>query len=188
MKRLLPLTGLALGLTLGLASCEDIECIDGPSKLTPETTACCAAPPEDSTPEPTIKSASTELRNDGTLVLTLSSMGLTCGTEASNVSLPEDCSMHGWVFTIEIPPELAVPGTLVLSDHPEIRGVMTVLAGFDGGQMGSIGDEPFFVGELELSDIGDNCVTGVLRNFGTGSPDPTLGGPELDGSFVAPRC
>lgn len=188
MKRLIPATGMILGLVFGLASCDDVECIDGPSNLTPEATACCAAPPEDSTPEAAIKSASAELRDDGTLVLTLSSMGLACGTEASDVSLPDDCAMDGWVYTIEIPPELAVPGTLVLTDHPEIRGVMTVLAGFDGGQTGSIGDEPFYVGELELSDVGDSCVTGVLHNFGTGNPDPTLGGPELDGSFVAPRC
>lgn len=31
-------------------------------------------------------------------------------------------------------------------------------------------------------------VSGVLQGFGTGSPDPTLGGPELDGGFVAPVC
>lgn len=176
------------GLLLGLASCDIPECIDGPSNLTPESTASCAAPPEGTTPESAIDSAGAELRDDGTLVLTLSSISLECGTEAKDVGLPDDCEMDGWVFTLEIPPELAVPGEISLIDHPEILGTMTVLAGSDGGQTGTIGDEPFFVGKLELTDVGDGCVTGVLRSFGTGNPDPTLGGPELDGSFVAPRC
>jgi hypothetical protein len=177
--------GLALGL---LASCDLPECIDSPSNLTPEATATCAAPPEGTTPESEIYSAGAQLRNDGTLVLTFSSMGLACGTEAADVWIPDDCRMSSWTFTIEIPPELAVPGELTLSDHPEIGGSMTVVHGFDGGQVGNSGAQPFFVGQLELTNIGDGCVTGVLRSFGTGNPDSTLGGPELDGSFVAPRC
>jgi hypothetical protein len=182
------ITVAAIGLLLGMASCDVPECIDGPSNLTPEATAACAAPPEGSTPEPEIDNAGAELRDDGTLVLTLGSMSFECGTEASDIPPSGDCSMDGWVFTIEIPPELAVPGTIVLSDHPEIQGAATVLSGLDGGQFDTTDRETFYVGELELSDIGDGCVTGVLRNFGTGSPNPTLGGPELDGSFVAPRC
>lgn len=185
----LPLAGTTFGLALGLlASCDMPECIGGPSNLTPEATASCAAPPEGTTPESAIKSAGAELRNDGTLVLTVTSMGLECGIEALDVSIPEDCWMDAWVFTIEIPPELAILGTITLTDHPEIRGSMTVVDGYGAGQAGTSGPETFFVGELELTNIGDGCITGVLRSFGTGNPDPTLGGPQLDGSFIAPRC
>ncbi|HLT38447.1 MAG TPA: hypothetical protein VK034_19305 [Enhygromyxa sp.] len=180
-------SGAALGLLLGLTSCDLPECIQGPSNLTPEATASCAAPPNNITPESAIHSAGAELRNDGTLVVTLSSMGLACGTEAAEVLVPDDCWLDGWVFTLEIPPELAVPGVISLAEHPEVRGTMMVADGFNGGQVGTSG-EPFFVGELELTDVGDGCITGILRSFGTGNPDPTLGGPELDGSFVAPRC
>src|SRR5690606_25229537 len=108
----IPTSGAALGLLLGLASCDLPECIQGPSNLTPETTAACAAPPEDTTPEAAIQSAGAELRDDGTLVLTLSSMGLACGTEALDIAPPDDCRIDGWAFTIEIPPELAVPGVI----------------------------------------------------------------------------
>lgn len=86
------------------------------------------------------------------------------------------------------------PGTLSSSpiidfaEHPEIRGTLAVLTPGAGGSTGSFGDEPFFVGTLELIAVGEDCVTGVLHGFGTGNPDPTLGGPELDGAFMAPRC
>jgi hypothetical protein len=177
-----------LGFAVGLAACDFPECIDGPSNLTPESTAACAAPPEGSSPETEITNAGAELRDDGTLVLTLSSMGLECGTEASDIPPPEDCAMDAWVFTLEIPPELVAVGVLELSDYPEILGSSTVISGLDGGSSGSIGDEPYFVGQVELTDINDGCVTGVVHGFGTGSFDSNLGGPELDGSFVAPRC
>jgi hypothetical protein len=188
MKRIVFTLAGGFGLLLGLASCDAPECIDGPSNLTPEAVASCAAAPEGTAPETAIKSAGAELRDDGTLILTLSSLGLGCGTRAYDVPFPEDCTIDGWVFTLEIPPELAVPGVIILTDHPEILSSTTVLSGFDAARYDTSLPERFMVGELELISIGDGCVTGVLRSFGTGNPDPTLGGPELDGSFVAPRC
>lgn len=193
--------GAAAGMTT-LVACDLPECIDGPSNITPETTASCVAPPEGTEPATEIFSASAETLADGTLVLTWSSWGLACGTKASEVELAMDCETIGWAITAEIPPELLMssgegegdPGTLSavrvidFAQHPEIRGTLTVMDEGSGGSRVSFGDEPFFVGSIELIDVGGDCVTGVLRGFGTGDPDPTLGGPELEGSFVAPRC
>lgn len=181
------LVAVLLGLA-ALVACDPPECIDGPSNLTPAAVAECVAPPAGTSPEDEIVSAGAELRGDGTLVLTWSSQGLQCGTSAEEVEPPEDCTMTAWTITAEIPPELAVPGVIDFADHPELRGTFTVLHQGDAGSWGVDGLERFFVGSLELVTVGDACVTGVLHGFGSGEPDPTLGGPELEGSFVAPRC
>lgn len=180
------LAGVALAMPLG--ACDPPECIEGPSNLTPEATASCVDFPAGVAVEDEIVSAGAERLEDGTLVLTWSSNGLGCGTRALDVGLPGDCMSTGWTLTAEIPASLAAPGVIDLAAYPEVRGSMTVTNGFDGGSRGSFGDEPFFVGEIELVSVGDDCVTGVLHSFGTGDPDPTLGGPELNGGFVAPVC
>ncbi len=178
-------------LLLGIGSvvaCDMPECIDGPSNLTPAAVAECAAPPAGTSPEDEIVSAGVETYEDGTLALTWSSFGLQCGTSAGKVDMPEDCVADGWAITIELPPELAVPGIIDLADHPELRGTFTVIRPRAGVSWGVDGMERQFVGSLELVAVGEACITGVLHGFGSGEPDPTLGGPELDGSFVAPRC
>lgn len=169
-------------------ACDVPECIDGPSNLTPEAVAECVAPPEGTEPEADIVSASARVRGDGTMVLTWSSRGLTCGVTAPELAFPSDCQSTGWTMTAEIPPALAVEGLIELSEHPEVIGSISVTSGQDGIGRGTIGDEPFFVGAIELIGVGESCVTGVLHGFGTGDPDPVLGGPELEGSFMAPRC
>ncbi|MBL4688003.1 MAG: hypothetical protein JKY37_25655 [Nannocystaceae bacterium] len=169
-------------------ACDTAECIDGPSNLTAEATAQCVAPPKDIPQEPSIHSASAELLEDGTLVLTWSSLGLSCGTRAHDVPFPEDCDTTGWAITAEIPAELVEVGVIDLASHGEVRGSITALAGGDAGAAGSYGSEPFLAGSIELLNIDESCISGVLHGFGTGSPDPTLGGPELNGSFIAPRC
>jgi hypothetical protein len=171
---------------LAVAACDVPECIDEPSNLTPEATASCGASPTPA--DPAIVSAGAERFDDGRLVLTMTSWGMDCGTRASDVYPNDDCDSTGWIFTIEIPPELAVLGVLDMASHPEILGSMTVMDGGNAGSTGSIGDEPFFVGTLELTQISEGCVGGVLHGFGTGNLDSTLGGPELEGSFVAPTC
>lgn len=176
---------LAVGV---LVACDPPECIDGPSNLTPEAVAECAAPPAGTSPEDEIVSAGAEMLGDGTLVLTWSSQGLQCGTSAGEVEFPEDCQTIAWTITLEIPAELAVPGVIDFADHPELQGTFTVFHEGDGASWGVDGNERLFVGSLELVAIGEACVTGVLHGFGSGEPDPTLGGPELDGSFMAPRC
>lgn len=185
-RTIIIMSGLGLGTLLSLGACDFPECIDGPSNLIPENTESCESNPTPAESE--IVSSGAELLDDGGLILTLTSWGMECGTQAYDVQPSDECDRVGWIFTIEIPPELVVAGMLDMTAHPEILGSMTVLNGGDGGSTGSIGDEPFFVGQLELVQIGDGCITGVLHGFGTGSPDPTLGGPELDGSFVAPTC
>jgi hypothetical protein len=180
------LLGLGLGILLSLPACDVPECIDGPSNLTPESTATCD--PSATPTESAIVSAGAEWLENGSLVLTLTSWGLECGTRAADVKYSDDCNRTGWIFTMEIPSRLAAPGMIDMAAHPEIRGTMTVMDRGDGGTRGSIGDYPFFVGQLELVQLDDGCVGGVLHGFGTGDPDPTLGGPELDGSFVAPTC
>jgi hypothetical protein len=184
------LTRLAVVL-LGLGSivaCDMPECIDGPSNLTPEAVAECAAPPAGTSPEDEIVSAGAELLDDGNLALTWSSFGLQCGTPAEEVPLPDDCTTVGWAITIELPPELAVPGVIELADHPELWGSFTVIQLNGAASWGTDIVERRFVGSLELVAVGEACITGVLHGFGSGEPDTTLGGPELDGSFVAPRC
>ncbi len=170
-------------------ACDVPECIDGPSNLTPEATAECVAPPENTEPETDIVSASAQIRGDGTMVLTWSSRGLACGVTALEVPFPGDCQITGWTMTAEIPAELAVEGLIELSEHPEIIGSLSTTSGQDGIARKTYDEtQPFFVGAIELVNVGESCVTGVLHGFGTGDPDPVLGGPELDGSFVAPRC
>lgn len=171
--------------SLGLA-CDIPECIDGPSNLTPEATATCESPA--SPLESEIVSAGAQWRDDGSLVLSWTSWGLECGVVAQDVDPIDECEQHGWIFTVEIPPELAVAGVITMSQHPEVLGSMTVIHGGDAGSTGSIGDEPFFVGALELESVHEGCVSGTLIGFGTGNSDPTLGGPQLDGGFVAPTC
>jgi hypothetical protein len=178
--------GLVLGCLISLGACDIPECIDGPSNLTPESTESCE--PSATPAESEILNAGAELLDNGGLILTWTSWGMECGIRAFDVEFSDDCERTGWIFTIEIPPELVAPGVLDLAAHPEILGSMTVIHGGDAGSTGNIGDEPFFVGELELVQLGADCVTGVLHGFGTGSLDPTLGGPELDGSFLAPTC
>jgi len=185
--RFIPVACLLFGVAVVVA-CDPPECIDGPSNLTPEAVAECADPPDGTSPETQIVSAGAQAKDDGTLVLTWSSWGLSCGTTADEVDIPGDCETTGWVITAEIPPALAVPGIIDLADHPDLRGSVTVVHGGDGGSFGNDGREQLFVGTIELVAIGEACVTGVLHGFGTGDPDATLGGPELDGSFVAPRC
>lgn len=183
--KLVPFT-LPLTLVLALAACDVPECIDGPSNLTPEATASCVASPTPA--EPAIVSSGAELLAEGNLILTLTSWGMECGTRADDVLPSDACDRSGWIFTIEIPPELAVLGVIDLSNHPEVRGTMTVMDGGNAGSRGSIDGEPFLVGTIELTQISEGCVTGVLHGFGSGDPDPTLGGPELEGAFVAPTC
>jgi hypothetical protein len=184
-------TRLALVL-LGLGSlvaCDRPECIDGPSNLTPQAVAACAAPPAGTSPEDEIVSAGATLLDNGNLALTWSSFGLQCGTPAEDIPPPDDCTTSGWAITIELPPELAVPWVIELADHPELRGSFTAIESSDGGGWGVDGSgERRFVGSLELTAVGEACITGVLHGFGSGEPDTTIGGPELDGSFVAPRC
>jgi hypothetical protein len=172
----------SFALLLGLA-CDVPECIEGPSNLTPEATAVCESP---SSPlESEIVSASAQWRDDGGLVLSWSSWGLECGVVAGDVDFVDECDRTGWIITTEIPPELAVPGVLVLAEHPEVVSMLTVMKGGDGG--GGLSEGPY-AGAIELEVVGDACVSGNLLGFGTGSPDPTLGGPQLDGGFVAPSC
>ncbi len=181
MTRLLTVAWLGAAL-LGLA-CDVPECIEGPSNLTPETTAACETP---SSPlESEIVSASAQWRDDGSLVLNWSSWGLECGVTFDDIDFLGDCERTGWIITTEIPPELAVPGVLVLAEHPEIVSMLTVMHGGDGGS--GLSEGPY-AGAIELEAVGEACVSGTLTGFGTGSPDPTLGGPELDGGFVAPTC
>lgn len=183
-KFFLSLGAGAAGLLLALACDPPPQCIDGP--VPPLDTATCEAPPGPTEPE--VTSAYAEWLADGGLLLTWTSFGLECGTHASDVELPSDCERTGWVFTAQIPPALAAVGTIDMDAHPEVIGTMTVMHGGDGGQRGTIGDEPFFTGTLELTQVSSDCVSGVLTGFGTGSPDPTLGGPELTGGFLAPIC
>ncbi|PCC68597.1 hypothetical protein SAMN02745121_05271 [Nannocystis exedens] len=187
MIRRTPLSHLfaaACGLSLALA-CDPPQCIDGPAQ-TPLDTAACAAPPVAADPQ--IAVAHAEWLGSGDLVITWTSFGLECGTRALDVPLTDDCERTGWVFTVEIPAALAVAGTIDLDAHPEVIGTMTVMDGGSGGQTGTIGDEPFFTGQLELTGVAADCVTGVLHGFGSGIADPTLGGPELNGGFSAPTC
>lgn len=185
-----PILTMLGGLAVGsfLLACDPPECIEGPSNLVPEATAACADYPAGVTAEDEIFSAGAEHLDDGTLVLTWSSQGLACGTRAADVDLPTDCTMDGWTMTAEIPAALIVPGVIDLSAHPEVIGSLTVLSGQDGISSGTYGSEPFFVGQIELVAIDGQCITGVLHSFGSGSLDPTLGGPELQGGFVAPVC
>lgn len=169
-----------------LVGCEIPECIDGPSNLTPEATASCAETPG-ATPAAGIKSAAAELHEDGTLHLTWSSWSLTCGVDARDFDVRDDCDNTGWAITVEIPPALVTPGVIALADHPELVARATVIDGGDGGQFAS-NPEQRFVGEIELVGVSDGCISGVLRGFGSGRLDPGLGGPQLDGSFMAPRC
>ena len=184
--RLVRLSLVLAGLA-ALVACDIPECIDGPSNLTPEAVAECAPPPAGTSPEDEIVSAGAETREDGTLVLTWSSFGLQCGTSADEVPFPEDCYTRGWAITAEIPAELAVPGVIDLAEHPELQGSFTVIHDGDGVSSRP-NPEQWYVGAIELVAVNDACVTGVLHGFGSGNPDPVLGGPELDGSFVAPRC
>ena len=77
----------ALAGALGMVGCDPPECIDGSSAPPAEAAGECAMPPEGTSPETEIVSASAEVLDDGTLVLTWSSMGLQCGTRASDVSV-----------------------------------------------------------------------------------------------------
>ncbi|MEZ4453274.1 MAG: hypothetical protein R3B09_27675 [Nannocystaceae bacterium] len=181
---LVPVVALAL---LG-PGCEVPACIDGPSNLTPEATAACDPLPDGVALAPGIKSAAAQRKDDGTLFLTWSSWSLTCGVDARDFDVRDDCDNSGWAITVELPVALQVPGVIVLADHPELVIRETVVVGGDGGQFGAgPGGDPF-VGEIELVQVGEGCLTGVLRGFGSGHLDPGLGGPELDGGFVAPRC
>ena len=164
------------------------ECIEAPAPAFFDADAQCEPLPDAVELDDQIVSASASVGEDGTLTLTWSSYALTCGTHARELELPDSCATTGWALSVEIPSELAVVGTIDLAAHPEVFGTMTVAEGLDGAGASSIGDEPFFMGELELLDIGEGCVTGILRGFGTGRPDPTFGGPELDGGFRAERC
>jgi len=184
---LLAATAVALGaLLLGIACDGPPQCTDDPSNLTPESTATCetlAAPAD-----PQIFSAGAEQLGDGTLVLTWTSRGLECGVRADNVEIGGNCNWSGWVYTVEIPPELAVVGVIDLAAYPEVRGTMTVMHDGSGGVKETIDDEPLFVGQLELTQIAGGCVSGILQAFVAGEPDPTFGGPALSGGFVAPTC
>ena len=179
----LPLVSMGLALSVGLGC--DVECIDGPSNLTPEATAACVLP--DGASEDQINSAGAWMEG-GNLVLTFSAVGLACGEHARDYRPPSDCDLDGWVLSVELPPELAVAGVIDLAEHPELGGALTAFADGDGLSSNSEIQDSFFVGEIELVEVGEGCGSGVLRGFGTGSLDPQLGGPELDGSFVAPRC
>nr|MCH9687647.1 hypothetical protein [Deltaproteobacteria bacterium] len=152
-----------------MVSCDIPECIDGPSNLTPEATASCVAPPAGTTAEEQIVSAGAQFSDDGTLILTWSSWGLTCGTQAFDVDVSADCETDGWVTSLEIPPALlepepgADPGAariIDLSMHPEIRGTTTVIFPGGGASGGTFGDDPTFAGRLELVGIEPSCVTG----------------------------
>jgi hypothetical protein len=166
-------------------ACDPPQCIAGPGQSALDT-AACEGPPV--AVDPQIAVAHAERLESGDLVLTWTSFGLECGTRAVEVEFSDDCERTGWAFTAEIPAALAVVGTIDLDAHPEVIGTMTVMGKSGGGQTGTFGDEPFFTGQLELTHVGPDCVTGVLHGFGSGIPDPTLGGPELNGGFLAPTC
>lgn len=168
------------------SACEISMCDDGPSNLTVESTATCE--PTGTPPESRIASAGAERRDDGTLVVTWTSRGLECGTRADDLKIAGDCNWTGWAFTVEIPPTLAVVGVIDLATHADVLGTMTVMHDGSGGTKATINGEPIFVGQIELTQIDEGCVSGVLHTFGTGDPDPVFGGPELNGSFMAPTC
>jgi len=192
MKLHLPcFLGLAIVAVASSACDGPRECVDGPSNLTPDVIAQCDPPPDGAAIEDEIVSAGAETEPDGTLVITWSSFGLECGTSTDDISLwlPDDCWRQGWVLTAEIPAELAYAGSVIeMHEHPEVVGDLAAFSQFGSGGVGIDGDEPFFTGRLELVALSDACVTGVMTGFGTGSLDVVLGGPELDGAFVAPRC
>lgn len=180
----LHLLAAACGSLLALA-CDPPQCIESPA-TTPLDLAACETPPV--AVDPQIAGAYAEWLENGDLVITWTSLGLECGTRAENVEIGLDCERTGWVFTVEIPAALAVAGTIDMDAHPEVIGTMTVMGPSGSGKTGTIGDEPFFTGQLELTQLDPGCVTGVLHGFGSGIPDPTLGGPELNGGFLAPTC
>lgn len=178
-----PILLLLCGALLALA-CDPPQCVDPP--VVPPDTSSCAAPP--GAADPQIASAGAQRRDDGVLVLTWSSWPQACGVSADQVDLGVDCERTGWVVTVEVPPELAVPGTIDLDAHPEVLGSMAVFEGGSRGATGSLGGEPFFTGALELTEVAEGCVTGALHGFGTAEPTPSLEGPALAGSFQAPTC
>jgi hypothetical protein len=179
----LSFTFIAAGL---LGACDHPECIDGPSNLNPLSTATCESP--EAPIDPQIFSAGAEKLEDGRLALTFSSFGLECGTHADDIDFTGDCERTGWALTAIIPPELVAPGTIDLAAHPEVAGGLTAMHGGDGLSTGTIAGEPFLVGTIELTQVDEGCVSGVLTGFGSGLADPTLGGPELAGGFIAPTC
>ncbi|MBV1857444.1 MAG: hypothetical protein KUG77_03460 [Nannocystaceae bacterium] len=171
-----------------LVACDVPECIDGPSSLTPEAVAQCTAPPEGTEPESDIVSAGSQLREDGTLVITWSSRGLQCGVPALDVPFPDDCTATGWTLTAEIPPELAVEGLIELSEHPEVRGSSSVTSNQDGRASQSIEDAPFFVGAIELSNVADGCITGVLHALAPANPTPSWADQSSTGRSLRPAA
>jgi len=185
---------LGLGLVaMALGACDGPgECVDGPSNVTPDAVASCFPPPEDVPLEEQIVSAGAETESDGTLVITLSSFGLQCGTRTSDLNIfePSDCWRKGWALTVRIPPELAHAGSVIeMRDHPEVLGDVVAFSRLSAGGAGPSSEgEAFFTGTLELLAVNEACVTGIFTGFGTGRLDVILGGPELDGAFVAPRC
>lgn len=181
------MTAAAFGALLPGAACDGLppQCPEGPSNLTPESTATCEPPTVSADPE--IFSAGAEQLGDGTLVLTWTSLGLECGVRAGDVEIGGNCERIGWVYTVEIPPSLAAVGSIDLAAHPEIRGTLAVMQEGLSGVMETIGDEPFFVGQLELTRIHAGCVSGVLHSFVHGDSD-SLDVPVLSGGFTAPTC
>lgn len=179
-------------LTMALSACDGFgECIDSPSNLTPDAVAQCVPPPEGVPLEDQIVNAAAETEFDGTLVITWSSFGLECGTNTDDLDSwhASDCWRDGWALTARIPLELAYAGSVIeMSEHPEVLGGAAAFSRLGSGSAGSWNEGPFFTGTLELVAVNDACVTGVMTGFGTGRLDVTLGGPELDGAFVAPRC
>jgi len=180
------MTAAAFGTLLPSVACDGPpQCTDDPSNLTPENTATCEKLTVSADPQ--IVSAGAEPLGDGRLVLTWTSRGLECGARADNVEIGGNCNWTGWVYTVELPPPLAVVGLIDLAAHPEVRGTLAVMQDGSGGLMGTIGDEPFFVGQLELTQIDEGCVSGVLHSFVPGESE-SLGVPALSGGFVAPTC
>lgn len=57
-----------------------------------------------------------------------------------------------------------------------------------GGHKETIDQKPFFIGQIELTQISDGCVSGVLHAFSVSEPDPAVSVPELNGAFIAPTC
>lgn len=182
---------LVFGALVALGCGPPPECIEGPSNLTPEALSPCAPLGEGVALDDQIYSAGALQTPEGGVHLTWSSLGLRCGTLSRDFfgAPPDPCWTEGWILALELPRELVFDGsTIVMEEHPELIGDFRFTGEHGGTASSSQGDRPVYVGVLELTHVRDACITGSLEHFGTGYLNPLLGGPELHGGFLAPRC
>lgn len=170
----------------GCFGCDPAQCVQGLSNLVPEATASCTELPVDVELESSVEYAYAAFDQRGHLIVTVSTIDLGCGTSAAAWSPPLDCDLDGWAYSIDIPPSLAVPGLIDFSENPDVLVATAVMS--DGNGLGTGWSEDDGAGTLEIVSVGEACVTVVFRGFGSGSLDPSLGGPELDGGVKIPRC